>query len=202
MKDFGPYVIISKPQLPYRTIAELSVKHSVRMLQLREKHLSDRELLAIARELRGITKGTDTLLVINDRVDLAALCEADVLHLGQDDLPMSEARRIVGKTMKIGLSTHNLDQVHEALLQKPDYIGFGPVFPTNAKAKPDPVVGAQMLRQVIAMADVPVVAIGGIFEHNLQEVLDAGAKSVALVRHLMQTQEFETRLMALQQRFR
>ncbi|MGQ1890523.1 thiamine phosphate synthase [Thermophagus sp. OGC60D27] len=197
MKNYGVYVILTKPMLPHTTIAEICVQNQVAMLQLREKEMSDRELLKIARDLRAITRGTTTSLVINDRPDIALLCQADYLHLGQDDLPVSEARKIVGP-MKIGLSTHSLEQARQALAQEPDYIGFGPIFPTNAKAKPDPPVGTNQLEQVLAISDVPVVAIGGIFPENIGQVIAAGAQNIAMVRHFMQTTDFETNLKQIQ----
>ena len=191
MEDFGCYIIITKPTLPHTVIAERCVANGVRMLQLREKHLSDHELIRIARDIRSITAGTDTKLVINDRADIAMLCDADYLHLGQDDMDIDDARRIVGP-MKIGLSTHSIEQAKEALLRKPDYIGFGPIYPTNAKAKPDAPVGTNLLREVLGFTTVPVVAIGGIFPENIGEVINAGARNVALVRHFMQTTEFDS----------
>lgn len=185
----GLYVIITRPTLPYSSIAEQCVRLGISMLQLREKHLSDNELLRIAREIRSITKGTCTNLVINDRPDIAALCDADYLHLGQDDISIEDARKILGN-MKIGLSTHSIEQVKDAIQKKPDYIGFGPIFPTNAKAKPDPPVGTALLKQVVDFSPVPVVAIGGIFPENIDLVLRTGVRSIAMVRHLMQTEFF------------
>lgn len=198
MEDFGCYIIVTKPTLPHTVIAERCVANGVRMLQLREKHLSDSELIRIARDIRSITAGTNTKLVINDRADIAMLCDADYLHLGQDDMDIDDARRIVG-SMKIGLSTHSIEQAKEALLKKPDYIGFGPIYPTNAKAKPDAPVGTGLLREVLGFATVPVVAIGGIFPENIGEVIEAGARNVALVRHFMQTTEFDSRFREINQ---
>lgn len=197
MQDFGLYIIITKPELSYEEIAKICVRQNIRMLQLREKHLTDREIIEAGRRIKSITAGTNTLLVINDRIDLALAAGADVLHLGQDDLPIEEARKIAGDRLKIGLSTHSIEQVREALTHKPDYIGFGPVYPTNAKARPDAPVGVSMLKEVLAFADVPVVAIGGIFPENLDEVVAAGAKNVALVRHFMQTTETEQRIIEI-----
>ncbi|MBN2596352.1 MAG: thiamine phosphate synthase [Marinifilaceae bacterium] len=193
MEDFGLYIIITKPHSSYRSIAESCVEQGVKMLQLREKFLSDKELIRIGKEIRAITRGSETSFVMNDRADIAAICDADFLHLGQDDMSMEEARNIVGE-MKIGLSTHSIWQVKEALAQKPDYIGFGPIYPTNAKAKPDQPVGVKELKQVLDIATVPVVAIGGIFPENIQTVLSAGAKNVAMVRHFMQTDQFDQRI--------
>ncbi len=197
----GLYVIISRPTLPYHVIAEESVKLGIKMLQLREKHLDDKKLLQVARELRSITKGTNTQLVINDRPDIAVLCDADYLHLGQDDITIEDARKIVGD-MKIGLSTHSIEQAKKALNKDPAYIGFGPIFPTNAKAKPDPAVGTILLKQVISFSQVPVVAIGGIFLENIDEVLTTGVKCVAMVRYLMQTDYFRENALKIIQKFK
>ncbi len=114
-------------------------------------------------------------------------------------MTLDDARNIVGD-MKIGLSTHSLDQARKALEQKPDYIGFGPVYPTNAKANPDPPVGTALLSEVLKFANVPVIAIGGIFPENLDEVLETGARNIAMVRYFMQTQNFEDRIKKLQKR--
>ncbi|MCD4829132.1 MAG: thiamine phosphate synthase [Candidatus Cloacimonetes bacterium] len=188
-RDFGLYVILTQPRAGHIAVAEACVRLGVRMMQLREKHLADRELLRLARELRTVTRGTDTALFINDRPDIAALCDADGLHLGQDDMSLGEARRIVGDDMRIGLSTHSLEQASAALAQQPDYIGFGPLWSTPTKANPDPIVGTGLLSQVLAIADVPVVAIGGIFPERIPEVLAAGARNLALVRHFMDTDD-------------
>jgi len=200
MEDFGLYIIITKPFLPYTTIAEKCVAHGIKMLQLREKNLSDRELIKIGKEIRNITKGTGTKLVINDRPDIAAICEADFLHLGQDDISINDARKIVGD-MKIGLSTHSIEQAKEALKNNPSYIGFGPVYPTNAKAIPDKPVGTEQLKQVLGFSNIPVVAIGGIFPENIKHVIDAGAKNIVMVRYFMQTGEFDKRVNEIKKLF-
>lgn len=189
MNHFGLYIVITRPVLPYARIAEDAVRLGVKMLQLREKHLNDRELLRVAREIRSITRNTGTSFVINDRPDLAVLCEADYLHIGQDDLDIQEVRKIASG-IKIGLSTHSIEQAGKALELHPDYISFGPVYSTNAKEKPDPPVGTLQLRQVLSFANVPVVAIGGIFPENLHEVLQSGARNIAMIRYLMQSENF------------
>ncbi len=201
MDNFGTYIIVTNPQLPYSTIAEKCVLHGIKMLQLREKNLSDKELIKIGKEIRSITKGTATNFVINDRPDIAVVCDADYLHLGQDDMPVEEARKIVGN-MKIGLSTHSVEQAKEALTKNPYYIGFGPIYPTNAKAKPDQPVGTEQLKEVLKFAKVPVVAIGGIFPENIHQVIDAGANNIAMVRHFMQTRQFDHRVQDLNNLFK
>jgi thiamine-phosphate pyrophosphorylase len=193
MDNFGIYLIITKPVLSYSEIARICIKNKIKMLQLREKHLPDKELLKIARELRNLTKNTSTKLVINDRPDIAVMCDADYLHIGQDDIDADDARKIIGN-MKIGISTHSIEQAKAALLKKPDYIGFGPIYQTNAKAKPDNPVGTEQLREVLKFSNVPVVAIGGIFPENFNAVIKAGAKNIAMVRYFMQYPDLENRI--------
>lgn len=189
----GLYVIITDPVLSYAEIARICVRQGVGMLQLREKHLSDREVLAAAAEITAVTRGTGTLFVMNDRADLALACGADVLHLGQDDLPIEQARKIVGQ-MPIGLSTHSVEQARRALSHHPAYIGFGPVYPTTTKRIADPTVGTKLLRQVVEFSTVPVVAIGGIFPDNVREVLATGVKTFSMVRYLMESERLEQRI--------
>jgi thiamine-phosphate pyrophosphorylase len=200
MESFGIYIIITNPQLSYATIAEKCVYHGIKMLQLREKHLSDKELIKIGKEIRSITKGTVTNFVVNDRPDIAVICDADFLHLGQDDISIEDARKVVGN-MKIGLSTHSIGQAQEALKKNPDYIGFGPIYPTNAKVKPDKPVSTEQLKQVLGFANVPVVAIGGIFPENVDQVIEAGAINIAMVRYFMQTDGFDKRVHDLNELF-
>jgi len=170
-QHIGLYIIITQPQLPYTTIAEKCVKNNIKMMQLREKHLSDRALLKIARNLRAVTRGTHTNLVINDRPDIAMLCEADYLHLGQDDIRMEDARKVVGE-MKIGLSTHSREQAREALKQNPAYIGFGPVFPTNAKVRPERHIHQ---RRHLVRRDDPDRAVGPL--HRPHQSVDVHLKN-------------------------
>lgn len=197
MEKFGLYVIITNPEVSYSEIAQKCVQNDVKMLQLREKNLSDKELIKIGKQIRSITKGTATSFVVNDRPDIALLCDADYLHLGQDDISIEDARKIVGN-MKIGLSTHSVAQAQEALSKNPDYIGFGPIYKTNAKLIPDRPVGVDQLKTVLALANVPVVAIGGIFPENIHEVISAGASNIAMVRYFMKTHQTEERIKEIQ----
>ncbi|MDR2890985.1 MAG: thiamine phosphate synthase [Alistipes sp.] len=192
MADFGLYVIITSPRLSYRQVAEVCVARGIGMLQLREKGLDDKGLLKAAAEILAVTRGTATRFVMNDRADLAFLAGADVLHLGQGDVSLADARRIVGDGMTIGLSTHSPEQARQAIADGADYIGFGPVWPTPTKTVPDPAVGLEQLAEVIGFSPVPVVAIGGIFPENLDGVLAAGTKNPCLVRHLMESPDVET----------
>lgn len=203
MDNFGLYVILTNPAIGHAAAAQIAVRLGVRMLQLREKGLPDGELLRIAREVRTVTQGTGTRFIVNDRPDIAVLCDADGVHVGQDDMPVADVRRIVGKGMTVGLSTHSIAQARAAQASdEVDYIGFGPVYPTTTKAAPDPVVGSELLREVIGFSRLPVVAIGGIFPENIATVVAAGAKNPCLVRYFMEPPdpaEVERRISSIQQ---
>lgn len=187
MDNFGLYVILTRPAIGHAAAAEIAVRQGVRMLQLREKGLPDGELLRIAREVRAVTRGTETRFIVNDRPDIAVLCDADGVHVGQDDLPVAEVRRTVGERMTVGLSTHSIAQATAAQsLKGVNYIGFGPIYPTTTKAVPDPVVGTALLKEVLNFSRLPVVAIGGIFPENIATVIAAGAKNPCLVRYFME----------------
>lgn len=198
MKDFGIYVIITKPVLSYEEIAKVCVKNGVKMLQLRDKFADDKTLLTAAREIQNIVKGTDTKFIMNDRIDIAILSDADGVHLGQDDISITDARKLLGNDKIIGLSTHSISQAREALSHKPDYIGFGPIYPTPTKVIADPTVGTSLLKEVLIFADVPVVAIGGIDEKSAINVIQAGAKTICAVRYLMESEDFEKRIQHIQ----
>jgi len=152
-------------------------------VQLRAKHADDTTFLAIARRMRSACAHADVPFVVNDRADIARLVQADGLHLGQDDLSVTEARRVVGH-MNIGRSTHDLDQALRADADGADLIAFGPVFATKSKQDPDPVVGLKNLETVSRAVSRPVVAIGGITPENASEVLRAGARYVAAISAL------------------
>jgi thiamine-phosphate pyrophosphorylase len=155
------------------------VSAAVGMIQLRDKTLHDRELLTRARVLRQCTRGSRTLAVINDRADLAAAVDADGLHLGQEDLPLKDARAVVGTQMLIGVSTHNIEQARMAVLEGANYIGAGPTYPSKTKQFDD-FAGLGYLKQAVAEIRLPIFAIGGISRRNLPEVLEAGINRVAI----------------------
>lgn len=163
-----------------RLVAEQILAGGCTALQLRAKHLSDRDMLVLARSLRAACQKADVAFWINDRLDVALLAEADGLHLGQDDLPVIEARRLWGSRF-LGLSTHSLAQVDQALAQGVNVIGFGPVFATTSKANPDPVVGLEGLRAACTRASVPVVAIGGVTLEQVPALRQAGARVCAVI---------------------
>ena len=197
--NFGLYMIITKPVLAYTEIAEICVKQEIKYLQLREKDIEDRVLLQIAKDISSVTKGSETLFIINDRLDICLMSDADGIHLGQDDVCIDDIRRVLPVGKVIGLSTHNHEQAVNALKYEPDYIGFGPVYTTPTKRKPDPVVGCEMLKEIISISNKPVVAIGGIDESNLHEVLKVGAKNICMVRYFMENKDLENRIIKMKE---
>src|SRR6185436_664210 len=136
------------------------------IIQLREKGIDDRTLLARARDVRKLTRSCGVLFIMNDRPDIARLAEADGVHLGQDDMPVREARRLLGPDAIIGVSTHNLEQVGQAIIDGANYIGVGPTFPSQTKAF-DEFAGLEFVREAMAQTSLPAFAIGGIHLENL-----------------------------------
>lgn len=182
-EPFGLYLILTAPRAGYRACAEAAVAEGVRFLQLRMKNAPPEAVLSEGREIRAITRGTATQLIINDDVTLAAELDADGVHLGQEDMPLDEARRTWGRTDRMyGLSTHSLAQVAAAERIQPDYIGIGPVFPTPAKGGGDAVIGLDGMAAMLRVAPCPAVVIGGINADNLSEVRMRGAANYAVIR--------------------
>ena len=158
------------------------------LIQLREKNNSPRDFFADASAALRLARTARATLIINDRVDIALALGASGVHLGQTDLPVKAARQLLGPQAIIGYSTHNLDQVREALDLPIDYLAFGPVFSTRTKKNPDPVAGLNQLQAAKALAgDLPLVAIGGIRQSNLADVFAAGADSAAIISEILST---------------
>lgn len=156
------------------------------LIQLREKHLPPTDFLHQAEAAAKVADRNHVTLIINDRVDIAIAIGASGVHLGQDDLPVEAARRLVRGGAVIGFSTHTQPQMEAAARLPINYVAFGPVFPTRTKPDHDPTVGLDQLRAVKDMAaEIPLVAIGGITAANLQSVLEAGADSVAVISLLV-----------------
>lgn len=176
----SPLCLITDRNICGRTPAEMALaalEAGASWIQYREKERPRKEIYREALRLREMTADFGAVLIVNDYADIALSVEADGVHLGQDDLPLREARKIMGERL-IGISTHSLDEALEAAAGGADYIGFGPVFPTKTKDAGEPK-GVGMLREICGNAGIPVVAIGGISKNNLDEVLAAGADAVA-----------------------
>jgi len=164
------------------SLAEKLVRGGAAILQMRAKRASSRELVALGRELRALTREAGIPFVVNDRLDVALIVEADAVHLGQDDLPLAAARRVAGGRLAIGISTHTPAQAEEFARAGADYLGFGPVYATTTKENPDPVQGVAALAEAVRRAaPVPVVAIGGITVERAPEIVAAGAAAMCVI---------------------
>jgi thiamine-phosphate pyrophosphorylase len=190
--DFSCFATKPDPLSAITCFAEEMLQAGVTLIQYRDKSNDPRRLLNCAQELHRITQGRATL-IINDRVDLCLASDADGVHLGQDDLSPSAARKIfaaVGMAdnpFLIGFSTHNLEQVREADSMPADYVAIGPVFATASKVNPDPVIGLEGVRRAREATGKPLVAIGGITRNNCRQVREAGANSVAVIADLLES---------------
>jgi thiamine-phosphate pyrophosphorylase len=181
--DAKPGALGDLPSLEARARELLAAGPSC--LQLRAKGAEAAPMYAAALRLRELCRAARVPFCVNDRLDVALAVDADVVHLGQDDLPLADARRVRAlaraERMLIGFSTHNLAQARAAAEGGADYIGFGPCFPTSSKVNPDPVVGLAALAEVCATVQVPVVAIGGIRLESVPDVARAGAAAAAVI---------------------
>ncbi|KJU81275.1 thiamine-phosphate pyrophosphorylase, partial [Candidatus Magnetobacterium bavaricum] len=155
----------------------------VKWLQLRDKDASRLQLFKTARLLKALTRSNDAVLIINDYPDIALAVDADGVHLGQGDLPIGQVRGLMGDKI-IGVSTHTLEEAIEAQRAGADYIGFGPIFATQTKDA-GPPKGVDALKELLQHITIPVVAIGGIKEENLADVLEAGASAVAVASGIL-----------------
>lgn len=184
MKLAGLYLILDPSVAGSRSLTDLvktALDANVRLFQLRMKTPETRTFYERAEVLCPLVQQGGGIFIVNDRSDVALAAGADGVHLGQADLPLADARAILGPGKLIGISTHNLNQAIEAEAGGADYIGFGPIFPTTTKENPDPVVGVAGLREVRVKVRIPIVAIGGINAGNIEEVITAGANCAAVV---------------------
>lgn len=156
-----------------------ALEAGVRMVQVREKSLGDRELVEYARRVRQLTREFDAQLIMNDRPDLAVLVDADGVHVGQEELSVHDARRIVGPDRLVGVSTHSIEQARQAVLDGADYLGVGPTFPSGTKSFEE-FPGLEFVTQVAAEIPLPWFAIGGIDGGNVEQVIGAGGRRVAV----------------------
>lgn len=181
-----------------RVIRE-SLAAGVGIVQIREKSMPDRQLVDYGRQVRQWTREAEALLIMNDRPDLAVLVDADGVHVGQEELTVRQARRIVGPDRLVGVSTHSIDQARQAVLDGADHLGVGPVFASKTKPRLDPplakgganrgVAGLDFVREVAAEITLPWFAIGGIDVSNVEEVIAAGASRIAVSNAICAAEE-------------
>ena len=185
--DFKLYLITDRKQtkLPLPEAVRLALQGGVPAVQLREKDLPVRELLALAQELRIITREFGAKLFVNDHVDVAVAVGADGVHLGHQSMPVDAARRIVGSGMLIGSSTHSVQEAKDAEAQGADFITYGPIYETPSKKPYGKPVGKSSIREVKYPINIPLFALGGIKSTNVLQVIAAGADGVALISSIL-----------------
>lgn len=179
----GLYLVTSEPLSCQRTtvdIVKAALAGGVRLIQLREKEMTVAQVMLLARRVRRLTVDADALLIINDRIDVALAAGADGVHLGQTDFPVSEARRLAPDFI-IGASTHSVAEARAAQSAGASYINIGPIFQTRTKAWTGGFLGMEGLKRIARAVTVPYTVMGGIKKHHIPELLEAGAKTIALV---------------------
>ncbi len=188
----GLYLILDErwsSRCPLPQVLREAGQAGVKLVQYRNKTGSMRDAYEMARTLREIAKEWEMMFLVNDRCDLAMAVEADGVHLGQTDLPLTLARNLVGDDMLIGASTHNPEQVQKATVEGADYLGFGPIFPTDTKSNHDPAVGIQGMRHIRGLTPLPVFAIGGITLEFVTDLCQVGANGVAVASGILDARD-------------
>jgi thiamine-phosphate diphosphorylase len=182
-------VIIGGPLCRGRDYAELTrsvVEGGAGLVQLREKNKDARQIVETARRMQSVCRKNNALFVVNDRVDVAFAAGADGVHLGQDDISLTMARKILGPDKIIGISVQNLDQAKAAVAEGADYLGLGPAFHTDSKECNRPAGGACLISEIAPMVKIPVLAIAGITPENTLPLLEAGASGVAVISSVLE----------------
>ncbi|MDH4083820.1 MAG: thiamine phosphate synthase [Nitrospira sp.] len=190
----GLYIILDPSASADHTLLDVltaSAKAGAKLFQYRNKIASMKVAYAEALALRKSAHELGALFIVNDRCDLALAVDADGVHLGQGDLPLHHARKVMGPNKLIGLSTHNAEQVAAAAAVEPDYLGFGPIFTPGSKLDHDPVVGIEGLRAVRRLTALPIFAIGGITRDEVDEVIRAGANGVAVISAILKASDIQ-----------
>lgn len=175
-------------------VVRAMIEAGVKIIQYREKDKKPLYKYEECRKIRELTKQAGVTFIVNDDIDIAILVGADGVHIGQEDLPIEEVRKLAGEEMIIGLSTHSPQQAQDAVAKGADYIGVGPIFKTYTKKDVCDPVGFEYLEYVVQNVDIPFVAIGGIKEHNVAEVIKRGAQCVAMVTEIVGAQDIQRKI--------
>ncbi|MBE2217197.1 MAG: thiamine phosphate synthase [Ignavibacteria bacterium] len=185
MKKIGRLCVITDTTVQKRyshyELAKLAVKGGADMIQLRDKFLPTSELILIAAKISGFCKKHKVLFLVNDRVDVAMIAGADGVHLGKEDIPVQEARKLLGRNKIIGGTAHSLSEARLREKEGADYIGYGHIFPTASKHKPEKPKGTAELGKIVMKIKTPIIAIGGISIENISEVMQTGVFGAAFI---------------------
>ena len=190
--DYSLYLILDPwlaPSRPLSELAEEAIEGGVSMLQLRYKGEKAREFFELAREIREVSRRHGVPLIINDRLDIALATGAGGVHVGQEDLPAGETRRILPQDMILGVSAASLEEAKEAERMGASYIGLGSIFATSSKPDAGKPIGTERIAEVSRTVEIPIVAIGGIQVANAEEVIEKGASGVAVISAILQAKD-------------
>jgi thiamine-phosphate pyrophosphorylase len=193
--SFRLYLITDRRQMkpPFYGGVEDALRAGVKAIQLREKDLTIKEISDMASKLKKLTKKYGAMLFINDRADVALAVDADGVHLGRQGIPVKAVKKIAGRRLLIGVSTHSVKEALEADAEGADFITLGPVFKTPSKLRYGPPIGLSPIKEAGERLKIPVFAIGGIKPGNLKRTMDAGASGVALISHIVSSKDiFQT----------
>ena len=177
-------------------VLEEAADAGIRLVQLREKHITKKELFSLAEQFRKICDRYDITMIMNDHIDIALLTGADGVHLGQDDLPLEQAVKLAPELI-IGRSTHSREQALEAEAQGAAYLNLGPIYPTQTKSTPVKPLGIEIVREAGPLLHIPFTVMGGIKERHIPELLAAGAKYIAMVTEVTQAPDIGARVRQL-----
>jgi len=186
--DYSLYLITDRSFLKGRSlksVVEEAIIGGTTIVQVREKNISTREFYKVSMEVKEVTDHYKIPLIINDRIDIAQAINADGVHLGQDDMPLTIARKILGKDKIIGISTGTLDEALEAQRDGADYLGIGAIFYTGTKKDIDSPIGVEYLKHIYDNINIPAVAIGGINETNFKKVLSTGVDGISVISAIL-----------------
>ncbi len=185
MKKIGRFHVLTDTDLQncfsHIKLAELAIAGGADTIQFRQKTGETIQMIRIAEQIQALCKKAGVSFIINDRVDVAIASHADGVHLGQNDFPISLARKLLGEGAIIGGSAGNMEEARKCFLEGADYIGFGPVYPTSSKEDAGPASGLDLLRQVVEKIPLPIIAIGGINKDNTLLVRETGAYGIAVI---------------------
>jgi thiamine-phosphate pyrophosphorylase len=193
MKKIGKICIITdtviQKKYSHVEIAKLAVKGGADIIQLRDKTMSTSELIETAKKIALFCKKNNVLFLINDRVDIAMVSRADGVHLGTEDIPVKDARKLLGRSKIIGGTAHSMSEAVQREKEGADYIGYGHIFPTFTKHKPDKPKGTENLKKIVDRISIPVIAIGGIGPGNITEVASTGVHGAAFIGSVLKSKD-------------
>ncbi|MDP3764982.1 MAG: thiamine phosphate synthase [Nanoarchaeota archaeon] len=193
MKDFGLYLITDSKLTRKNAIEDVkaAIKGGVKIVQYREKEASAKQMIAEASIIKKLCRKNNVLFIVNDRIDIAVAVNADGVHMSEEDMPYKYARKLLGKDKIIGLSAHSLKQALQNQKLGADYTSIGPIYYTTTKKPAKAPIGLEPIMQLKNKLKIPLVAIGGINEANIENVLKAGAKNIAVISGIVAKYDVE-----------